>query len=159
MTGLRLGSPAPDFTLRDQHGRPVTLSAARARGAVLLVFFPWAFSSVCSAELAALRDRRAELPAAVQLLGLSCDPVYSLRAASDAEHLDFPLLSDFWPHGAVAAAYGVFDDDLGVARRSSFLVDRDGLVRWQVHNSMPDLRAVEGYVTALKEIADAESDK
>jgi alkyl hydroperoxide reductase subunit AhpC len=78
--------------------------------------------------------------------------MYSLRAASDAEQLPFRLLSDFWPHGAVCAAYGVFDDDLGVARRSSFLVDREGLVRWQVHHAMPDARAVDGYLAALKAI-------
>ena len=158
MTGLELGGPAPDFTLRDQHGQGVSLSGFRDRADVLLVFFPWAFSSVCSSELAALRDRLGELPGTVQPLGLSCDPMYSLRAASDAEDLPFPLLSDFWPHGAVATSYGVFDADLGVAKRSSFLVDRDGLVRWQVHHAMPDQRAVDGYLEALEAIGSRKPD-
>lgn len=152
MTGLHGGASAPDFTLRDQHGQRVTLSGYRGRCDVLLVFFPWAFSSVCSAELATLREREAELPSSVEVLAVSCDPMYSLRAAADAERLPFRLLSDFWPHGAVCAAYGVFDEDLGVARRSSFVVDRDGIVRWEVHHAMPDPRAMDGYLEALAEI-------
>ena len=158
MTGLELGAAAPDFDLRDQHGQRVSLSGFRGRADVLLVFFPWAFSSVCSSELAALRDRLGDFPGSVQPLAISCDPMYSLRAASDAEDLPFPLLSDFWPHGAVATAYGVFDDALGVASRSSFLVDRDGLVQWQVHHAMPDPRAVEGYLAALEGIGTRKPD-
>lgn len=152
MTGLQVGATAPDFTLRDQHGQRVTLSGFRGRSDALLVFFPWAFSSVCSAELATLRDRQAELPPSVELLAVSCDPMYTLRAAADAEQLPFRLLSDFWPHGAVCAAYGVFDDELGVAKRSSFVIDRAGLVRWEVHHAMPDSRAMEGYLEALADI-------
>src|SRR4051794_1183557 len=134
------------------------MSGFRGRAQVLLVFFPWAFSSVCSSELVALRDRLGELPGSVEPLAVSCDPMYSLRAASDAEGLPFPLLSDFWPHGAVSTAYGVFDEDLGVSRRSSFLVDDEGLVRWQVHHAMPDSRAVDGYLTALEAIGTRKPD-
>jgi peroxiredoxin len=136
----------------------VTLSASQGRAEVLLVFFPWAFSSVCSAELATLQSRRGELPSSVEVLAVSCDPVYSLRAAADAERLEFPLLSDFWPHGAVSAAYGVFDHDLGVAKRSSFLVDRGGLIRWQVHNAMPDPRAVDDYLREIQGIGTSKPD-
>jgi mycoredoxin-dependent peroxiredoxin len=158
VTGLGIGAHAPDFALRDQHGQRFALSDCRRKADVLLVFFPWAFSSVCSAELATLRDKRAELPSSLQVLGVSCDPMYSLRAASDAERLDFPLLSDFWPHGAVASAYGVFDHDLGVARRSSFLLDREGLVRWQVHSAMPDARPLDDYLSALAGLSTGEAD-
>ena len=86
--------------------------------------------------MAGIRDRLAEfLTFDTEVLAISCDPTYSLRAFADADGLNFPLLSDFWPHGEVAAAYGVFDDERGVARRSSFVVDKEGIVRWAVHNA------------------------
>ena len=105
------------------------------------MFYPFAFSRVCSGELAAVRD---DLPSfaseAVQVLAVSCDPVFTLRAFADQGGLDFPLLSDFWPHGAVATAYGVFDDARGCAKRSTFIVDRDGVLRGTVHSAMPQAR-------------------
>jgi peroxiredoxin len=154
VTGLRDGATAPDFTLRDQHGQSVSLSAYRGRSPVLLVFYPAAFSRVCSGELTALRDGWPLRDGAdAELLAVSCDPVFSLRAASDAERIAFPLLSDFWPHGAVSAAYGVFDRDLGTSRRSSFVLDREGRVRWQVHHATPDARRLEEYRRALSQLA------
>ena len=152
---LAVGGTAPDFELRDQHGSAVTLS--RLRGApVLLVFFPAAFSSVCSSELCDLRDwwpqTRSDLSKGAELLAISCDPMFSLRGYSDAEGIDFPLLSDFWPHGAVAQAYGVFDDSFGTPRRSSYLVDPEGRVAWSVHNARPDARPVEDYAAALQQL-------
>ncbi len=153
MTGLRRGALAPDFTLRDQHGQDVRLSSFRGKAAVLLVFYPAAFSRVCSGELTALRDGWPLLDrAGAELLAISCDPVFTLRAAADAETIEFPLLSDFWPHGAVSAAYGVFDEHRGSSRRSSFALDRDGTVHWQVHNPGPEARDVEAYRRALDEL-------
>jgi len=93
------------------------------------------------------------------VLGVSCDPVHSLRAYDDAEHLGFGLLSDFWPHGAAASAYGVFDEDHGSAARSTFLVDREGLVRWSVHNARAEARSVEEYAAALRELTGSAGDK
>ena len=133
--GLALGDPAPDFTLRDQFGQDVTLSAFRGAKAVALVFYPYAFSGVCTSEMAGIRDRLEEfLTFDTEVLAISCDPVYSLRAFADADGLNFALLSDFWPHGEVTRAYGVFDEARGCPRRSSYVVDKDGLVRWAVHN-------------------------
>ncbi len=150
---LPVGAPAPDFTLRDQHGQDVSLSGSRGTP-VLLVFFPWAFSRVCTGELAALRDVRRSLDAGgARLLAVSCDPVYTLRAFADAERLDFPLLSDFWPHGEVASAYGVLDGTRGSPRRSSFLVDDRGVVRWSVHHEVSDPREVEAHLGALRGLA------
>ena len=155
---LAVGAPAPDFTLREQHGQDVTLSGLRG-APVLLVFYPWAFSRVCTGELRTLRDvRRAVLDRGARLLALSCDPVYSLRAFADAERLDYPLLSDFWPHGEVASAYGVFDDVRGCARRSSFLVGGDGVVRWSEHTEISDRREVGGHLEALRGLGRAGSD-
>ena len=135
------GDVAPDFELRDQHGRPVRLSSYRGSRAVVLMFYPYAFSRVCTGELRDVRDNHPELTSgSVQLLAVSCDPMFALRELADRDGLTFPLLSDFWPHGEVATAYGVFDAERGCANRSTFVIDAEGLVRWSVHNAMPDAR-------------------
>ena len=150
MTGLRLGDQAPDFTLRDQFGQDVTLSSFRGSKAVVLFFYPYAFSGVCTGELAGIRERIAEfLTFDTEVLAISCDPIYTLRAFADSDGLNFPLLSDFWPHGAVAQAFDVFDEQRGCARRSSYVVDREGTVRWSVHNAMPEGRDLEEHLRQL----------
>ena len=127
--GLRLGGLAPDFTLRDQFGQDVTLSSYRGTKAVALLFYPYAFSGVCTGELAGVRARLDEfLTFDTEVLAISCDPMFALRAFADAEGLNFPLLSDFWPHGATAQAYGVFNDAVGCANRATFLIGKDGTV-------------------------------
>ena len=152
--GLPVGTPAPDFTLRDQFGQEVTLSSFRGQKAVVLVFFPWAFSNVCTGELTGIRERLDEfLTFDTEVLALSTDATYSLRVFADRDGLNFPLLSDFWPHGAVASAYGVFDAELGVARRSSFVVDREGIVRWSVNHELPDSRDLGEHLAHLHHLA------
>ena len=134
------GQPAPECASRTQHGSPVTLSALRGAPAVL-VFFPWAFSSICRGELAALRDdhdRFAER--GVRVLGVSCDAMFTLRAYADAEQIGFDLLTDHWPHGAIARAYGVFDEQAGCALRGTFVLDADGVVTWRVVNGIGEPR-------------------
>lgn len=151
MSGLTVGDPAPDFTLRDQFGQDVTLSSFRDRKAVVLLFYPYAFSGVCTSEMSGIRDRLADfLTFETEVLAVSCDPIFSLRAFADAEGLNFPLLSDFWPHGEVAAAYDVFDAGKGAPRRSSFVVDRAGLLRWSVHNPMPQGRDLDEHLAQLR---------
>jgi peroxiredoxin len=141
VTALQVGQAAPDFALRDQHGATVSLSSYRGDKAVVVMFYPFAFSGVCTGELCAVRD---ELPTFesddVQVLAVSCDPVFALRAFADRDGLTFPLLSDFWPHGAVAEAYGVLDRERGCAVRSTFIVDAHGVLRWSVHNALPVAR-------------------
>ena len=145
-----IGSVAPDFTLPDQHGAPTTLSSLRGERAALVVFYPFAFSGICTGELTGLRD---DLDAfqndAVQLLAVSCDPVYSLRAWADEQKFGFPLLSDFWPHGAVASSYGVFDAGAGRADRGTFLVDQAGVVRWSVVTEPGQARDLDAYRAAI----------
>ncbi len=154
MTGLELGAPAPDFTLRDQFGQDVTLSAYRDRKAVAIFFYPAAFSGVCTGEMAGIRDRLAEfLTFDTEVLAISCDPMFSLRAFADQDGLNFPLLSDFWPHGEVARAYDVFNEATGAARRSSYVIDKQGLVRWSVHNAMPDGRDLDEHLAQLTAVA------
>jgi peroxiredoxin len=149
-----MGGPAPDFTLRDQFGQDVTLSSYVGRKAVLLLFYPAAFSGVCTGEMAGVRDRLDEfLTFDTEVLAISTDPVYSLRAFADADGLNFPLLSDFWPHGAVAESYEVFDANRGSARRSSYVVDTEGVLRWSVHNANPDGRDLAEHLRQLRAAA------
>ena len=149
-TGLVVGTPAPDFRLRDQFGQEVTLSSFAGEKTVALVFFPWAFSNVCTSEMNGIRDRLDEfLTFGTEVLAISTDPTYSLRVFSDTDGLNFPLLSDFWPHGAVASSYGVFDAEIGVARRSSFVVDKAGVISWAVHHELPRARDLGEHLAHL----------
>ena len=151
---LETGAPAPYFTLRDQHGQTVTLSSFVGEKAVVLVFYPFAFSGVCTGELCEIRDNLPTFESEeVQLLAVSCDPMFALRAFADQDDLTFPLLSDFWPHGAVSSAYGVFDEARGCSRRSTFIIDRDGILRWSVHNAMPQARDLEEYTRVLTQMS------
>ncbi len=148
--GLRIGGTAPDFTLRDQFGQDITLSSYRGHKAVAILFYPYAFSGVCTGELTAVRDRLAEFVTFdTEVLAISCDPLYALRAFADTDGLNFPLLSDFWPHGDVARAYDVFDDSRGAPRRSSYVIDRRGTVRWSVHNANPEGRDLDEHLRQL----------
>jgi peroxiredoxin len=151
---LQTGQEAPDFTLRDQHGQQVTLSSFRGQKAVVVMFYPFAFSSVCTGELCAVRDSLPTFESEdVQLLAVSCDPMFSLRAFAEQDGLTFPLLSDYWPHGEIATSYGVFNADRGCADRSTFIVDKQGVLRWAVHNAMRDARDLREQARVLAEVA------
>lgn len=148
-TAPAVGAPAPDLTLPDTHGTPVTLSQLRGTP-VALVFFPFAFSGICTGELCELRDNIAAFDeAGVRLLAVSCDPMFTQRAFAEQEGYTFDLLSDFWPHGAAARAYGVFDEGTGHALRGSFLVDAQGVLRWSVVNPRGQARPLAAYREAL----------
>lgn len=155
-SGLDSGVEAPGFTLPDHHGRQVSLSDFRGRRVVVLVFYPYAFTSTCTGELRTLQDT---LPTFqnddIQLLAVSCDSMFALRVFADQEGLGYPLLSDFWPHGEVARAYGVFDEERGAAVRGTFVVDRGGVLRWQVVNAIPDARDTAEYERVLERIVAA----
>ncbi|NEE02075.1 peroxiredoxin [Phytoactinopolyspora halotolerans] len=147
-----IGTPAPDFELSDHHGVAWRLSALRGQN-VMVVFYPYAFTGVCTGELCAIRDELApSLPAETQLLAISCDTKFALRVFAEQQGLNIPLLSDFWPHGEVASAYGVFDPERGCAIRGTFLIDRDGVVRWSVVNAIPHARDISDYRRALGEL-------
>jgi mycoredoxin-dependent peroxiredoxin len=147
---VEVGQEAPDFELADQHGKPVRLSSFRGSKNVVLVFYPLAFSGVCSGEMAALRD---DFPEAgrddVELLTVSVDSIYALRTWSDRDGFEFGMLADFWPHGGVAKLYGVFNEDLGIAVRGTFIIDKSGVVRWKVVNPPPQARDIADYQKAL----------
>ncbi|GAA2253552.1 peroxiredoxin [Streptomyces amakusaensis] len=148
---IEVGTKAPEFTLKDNHGRTVSLAEFRGEKNVVLLFYPFAFTGVCTGELCELRD---ELPKFVgedaQLLAVSNDSIHTLRVFAEQEGLEYPLLSDFWPHGEVSRAYGVFDEEKGCAVRGTFVIDKEGVVRWSVVNGLPDARDLNEYIAALK---------
>jgi peroxiredoxin len=151
--GAEVGCLAPDFELPDQHRRPVRLSDFRGRRHVVLVFYPNAFTPTCTGELGAIRDEGdALINDDVALLAISCDPAPALRVFAEQQGVAFPLLSDFWPHGQVARAYGVFLPERGIATRGTFVIDRSGLLRWSVVGSVADARDTAEYLKALAEL-------
>ncbi|WP_433503234.1 peroxiredoxin [Pseudonocardia halophobica] len=145
-----VGTKAPDFTLKDQDKQEVTLSSFQGDKAVLVVFYPFAFSGICTGELCTVRDDLSSFQNDdVQILAVSTDPTFSLKAWATAENYTFPLLSDFWPHGEVAKAYGVFNEGAGMAVRGTFLVDREGVIRFAEVNQPGEARDQEGWKKAL----------
>ena len=150
---LDVGSVAPDFTLKSQHGEDITLSSFRGDKNVLLVFIPFAFSGICSDELGQLRDDLDAFEATgTQILAVSCDHFFANRAFSDRDGLTFPILSDFWPHGAVATAYDMFNDEAGAPDRGTYVIDLEGVVRWKVQVGIGDQRDLSDYRAALADI-------
>lgn len=150
MTPLSVGDIAPAFALSNQFGKVVTLEELTSDRAALLVFYPFAFSGICTGELQEIRDDLARFQSEhVATVAISCDPMFTLRAWDDAEAFFFPLLSDFWPHGETARAYGVFEESGGYATRGTFLVTPDGTIAWALTTSPGDRRDFSGFHTTL----------
>lgn len=151
---VEVGSEAPDFTLNDYNKQPVQLSSFRGDKPVLVVFYPFAFSGICTGELCQLRDEFADYDnKGVQVLGVSVDTPFSLKAWAEKEGYQFPLLSDFWPHGDVARVYGVFNEQAGLAVRGTFLIDKEGVVRFAEVNAPGEARDQQGWKKAVAELA------
>jgi len=150
---VEAGEHAPDFTLRDQNGQKVTLSSFRGRQNVLVVFYPFAFSPTCTGELCQVRDDlpRYQNPD-LQVLAVSVDSPWALKSYAQAEGYEFPLLADFWPHGEVARAYGVFNDISGMANRGTFLIDKEGVVRFAEMNAPGEARDQSVWQKAIAEV-------
>jgi peroxiredoxin (alkyl hydroperoxide reductase subunit C) len=156
---VEVGSEAPDFTLNDYNKQPVQLSSFRGDKPVLLVFYPFAFSRVCTGELCEVVDSLSTFASDdVQTLAVSCDPMFTLRAFAEQEGLTFPLLSDFWPHGEVARRYGVLDDEDGFALRGTFLIDRSGRIAWSEVRGIGQGRDFKAYREALATLRASQRD-
>ena len=133
--GISVGEVAPDFELKDQHGAKVKLSSFKGEKNVVVLFIPFSFTGTCTGELCAIRDDLAAFQNDdVQVIAISCDSPFTQKIFAEQEGYKFPVLSDFWPHGAVASAYGVFEESKGCALRGSFLIDKAGVLRWEVKN-------------------------
>lgn len=149
----QVGSPAPAFELKDTEGNPVSLESLRGRK-TLIVFIPFPFTGTCEGELCAIRDRLAELnDLDANVVAISCDTVFANREWSAKNGFGFPVLSDFWPHGAVTDAYGAFDPNVGASFRWTFVLDADGVVREIIATeSRKYPREFDAYVAALNAI-------
>ena len=147
---LTIGEAVPDFTLVNQHGEKITLSSFKGKKNVVVVFYPFSFSGTCTGELCALRDNLASFQnESAELLAISCDAMHSQRAFAEKEGYKFPVLADFWPHGATAKAYGIFNEERGCPIRGTFIIDKEGILRWQIVNGMGDARNIDDYKGAL----------
>ena len=153
---IEVGAEAPDFVLKDQNNQEVRLSDFRGKRTVLLVFYPLAFTGICQGELCEVRDNLNEYVSdEVQVLTVSVDSPYSHKVWADREGYQFPLLADFWPHGAVAQAYGVFNETAGIANRGTFVIDKAGVVRFAEMNMPGEARDQQGWRKALASVAAA----
>lgn len=149
----QVGETAPDLTLPDQNGQTLTLSEAVRDRHALLVFYPFAFSSICTGELLEIQLNVDEfVNDRVQVYGISCDPQHAIRAWAAREGYRFPLLSDFWPHGEVARSYGVFDEASGMAVRGTFLVGPDRTVRWTLVQPPGEAREIGALHRAVRDL-------
>lgn len=149
---IDIGTPAPNFSLLDQHGAEVRLDDFRGQP-VVLVFYPLAFSGICTGELCTLRDNYAQFSEpGVNLLAISVDSHHTLRAFAEQEGYDFTLLADFWPHGGVAREYGVFIEETGVANRATFVIDGEGIVRGRLVTAPGQARDFAWYQQQLAEL-------
>jgi mycoredoxin-dependent peroxiredoxin len=147
---LSVGTAAPDFTLRDQNQQPVTLSAFRGDRNVLLIFFPLAFTGICQGELDQLRDHLPDYEnddSVALTVSVGPPPTHKIWAVENG--FLFPVLSDFWPHGAVSAAYGVFNDEAGYSNRGTFVIDRSGVIRFAEMKQPGEARDQEVWLKAL----------
>ena len=153
MTGLEVGSEAPDFTLKDQDGQPVTLSDFRGKKNVLLVFFPLAFTGICQGELDEIRDHLGDYDNdTTATLAISVGPPPTHKIWATESGFTFPVLSDFWPHGDVAKEYGVFIEEKGFANRATFLIDIDGVIRASFITAPGQARSLDEYTAALRDL-------
>ncbi len=151
---IEVGATAPDFVLKDQNNQEVRLSDFRGKRNVLLVFYPLAFTGTCQGELCQVRDHLPDFANdETQILAVSVDSVYAHKVWAEREGYQVPLLSDFWPHGAVASAYGVFNEAAGIANRGTFLIDREGVVRFAEMNMPGEARDQDGWRKALASLA------
>jgi mycoredoxin-dependent peroxiredoxin len=147
---IEVGAQAPDFVLKDQNNQEVRLSDFRGAKKVLLVFYPLAFTGTCQGELCAVRDNLGDfVNDEVQVLTVSVDSPYSHKVWATQQGYEFPLLSDFWPHGAVAQAYDVFNAERGIANRGTFVIDKDGTVIFAEMNMPGDARDQDAWRKAL----------
>lgn len=150
---LEIGASAPEFKLKNQFGEEVALSSFKGNKNVVLLFYPFAFSGICTGELCGLRDDLSSFQNDnVELIAISCDAMHTQKAFAEKEGYKFSLLTDFWPHGDVAKKYGVFNDERGCAIRGTFIIDKSGVLRWSVVNSLGDARNLVDYKEALAKL-------
>ena len=139
---VKTGDAAPEFDLAVSHGEHVRLSDYRGRSNVLLVFHPFAFTGVCEDEARDLQENLQSFrDAGTEIVFVSCDAPAAREAWKKQIGAEYTFASDFWPHGAAARAYGVFDETTGAPHRGTFLIDREGTVVWSLVKDADAYRA------------------
>jgi peroxiredoxin len=148
---VQIGSPAPEFALPDTEGTVITLEQMRGRK-TLVVFIPFPWTGICDEEACTLRDHFADLNALdANVVLISSYPRPAIKKWAHENGFRFPVLSDFWPHGEVTRRYGTFDENTGSARRSTFVLDAEGVVRAVVASpALGTPREYDAYVAALQ---------
>lgn len=148
---IAVGDEAPEFSLPDTDGNTVTLSQFRGNSSVTLVFIPFAFTGVCQGELCDLTDNLSAFETAGnQVLAITCDRAPSLKEWKTQQGYGFPLLSDGWPHGEVAEAYGCFNEALGCAERQTVMIDDQGVVTAVFRSGgLGEARSMDDYTAGL----------
>jgi mycoredoxin-dependent peroxiredoxin len=144
-----VGDEAPDFTTRDENFEEFTLSSLRGRN-VLLVFFPLAFSRICTKELVDITGEAKKYDAAgAEVVGISVDSPFVMNAFKRDENLKAHLVSDFHPKGAIAKQYDAYIDEAGIATRATFVIDKDGKIARKIVTHPGEARNQEEYLEAL----------
>jgi mycoredoxin-dependent peroxiredoxin len=150
---LIVGDTAPDFSLTNQFGETVSLSDFRGKKAVALVFYPLAFSGICTGELCELRDNFGVFETeGVELLALSVDSKFVQKSFAEQEGYKFSVLADFWPHGGTAQAYGVFNEEAGIAQRATFVINKDGQIAAKFVTPVGQPRNFADYKKAIESL-------
>jgi peroxiredoxin len=150
---VKTGDRASDFDLEVTHRERVTLADFLGRSNLLLVFHPLAFTQVCEDEALDLQENLESFRnAGTEIVFVSCDPSPARQAWKRQLGAEYTFASDFWPHGAAAKAYGVFDERSGVPFRGTFLIDREGTVIWSLVKTSGERREelVPGSLNALQ---------
>ena len=150
---IETGAQAPGFTLKDQNNQAVSLADFRGEKHVLLVFYPFAFTGTCEGELCGIRDNLDAFQTDdVQVLSVSVDSPFAHKVWAQREGFEFPLLSDFWPHGSIARLYGVFNEEKGMANRGTFVIDKGGVIRFSEMNPPGEARDQAAWQKALADV-------
>jgi len=151
---LLIGDQAPDFTLSNQNGEEVTLSSFAGKKNVVIMFYPFSFTGICTGELCELRDNLALFEDAnVELLAISCDSKFTQKVFAEQEGYTFDVLSDFWPHGEVSKAYGVFLEERGMANRATFVINKDGVLTAKFVTAPGQAREFADYKKAIEALS------
>jgi peroxiredoxin len=149
---LQPGTPAPDFALGSKPDQKVGLRDYRGRP-VVLVFYPADFSPVCGDQVELYNEIHDEFRKHnAQLLGISVDSVWCHQAFAKARKLEFPLLADFEPKGAVAKQYGVYRPNDGICERALFVIDGKGVIRWSYLSPIAENPGADGILAALDQL-------
>ncbi len=150
---ISVGQAAPEFTLKDQSQKEVKLSDFKGKKNVVLMFYPLDWSPVCTNEHACVvNDMKKFDSLDAQILGLSVDSVWSHKAYAEKMGINYPLLADFQPRGAVADKFGMFLADKGITGRAIAIINKDGNVAWFKQYDIPTLPAIDEVAQALSQI-------